>query len=114
MEDVETVVTNHNAERQPVGRHDRSVSWDPSVEAVPLARGWDAEPCIVDWSGTGQSALLVSSAGGSPGRSARLYRPLERAGRGLAPVLRRGNVLAGARRPAVPLPACPMIAPEPL
>ena len=28
--------------------------WDASAGDVPIARGWNAEPCIVDWDGTGQ------------------------------------------------------------
>lgn len=57
-------------------RAEPRLTWDASVEAVPLARGWDAEPCIVDWFGTGQADLLVSSGGGPHGRSVWLYRPL--------------------------------------
>ncbi|MGC8644002.1 MAG: hypothetical protein ACP5XB_29435, partial [Isosphaeraceae bacterium] len=68
-------------------------SWDSSVEAVPISRGWDAEPCIVDWDGTGRPALLVSSGGGSPGRSLRLYRPLADPGSGDHPCFDGGTPL---------------------
>lgn len=50
-------------------------TWESSIEASPIARGWDAEPSILDWDGNGRPALLVSSAGGLPGRSIWLYRP---------------------------------------
>ncbi|MFO0889320.1 MAG: hypothetical protein U0790_09295 [Isosphaeraceae bacterium] len=45
------------------------------MRMVPLARGWDAEACVVDWWGTGEPDLLVTFGGGSPRRSAWLYRP---------------------------------------
>ncbi len=68
-------------------------SWDSSVEAIPVSRGWDAEPCIVDWDGTGRPALLVSSGGGSPGRSLWLYRPLADPGPGEPPCYDSGALL---------------------
>ena len=70
------VTPRHDGGDDLASRGEIRLVWDPSVEAVPLARGWDAEPCIVDWCGTGQAALLVSSGGGPRGRSAWLYRPL--------------------------------------
>ena len=65
--------------------------WDASVEAIPLARGWDAEPCIVDWFGTGQADLLVSSGGGPHGRSVWLYRPLGASSRARLPATTQGS-----------------------
>ena len=56
-------------------RRGPGLSWDSSVEAVPLGRGWDAEACILDWNGTGRADLLVTSGGGSQGRACWLYRP---------------------------------------
>jgi len=61
------------------------LAWDSSVEATPVARGWDAEPCILDWYGSGQADLLVSCGGGQRPRSAWLYRPLAAARRGEVP-----------------------------
>ena len=52
------------------------LSWDASVEAIPLGQGWDAEPVVVDWDGRGAADLIVTSGGGEHGRIARLYRPL--------------------------------------
>ena len=50
------------------------LAWDSSVEATPVARGWDGEPCILDWYGSGQADLLVSCGGGQRPRSAWLLR----------------------------------------
>jgi hypothetical protein len=52
------------------------LAWDRSVAAIPLGHGWDAEPVVVDWSGDGAAALLVTAGGGPRGRTARLYRPV--------------------------------------
>jgi hypothetical protein len=72
----------------------RRLSWHPSVAAVPLARGWDAEPCSVDWSGTGRIDLLVSSGGGSRRRSCWLYRPASAAEAYKPPVYDHGQHIA--------------------
>jgi hypothetical protein len=50
--------------------------WDSSVAAVPISRGWGAEPCVLDWNGTGRADLLVSAGGGFARRSCWLYRPV--------------------------------------
>jgi hypothetical protein len=71
--DLETKGENETgAEPAPAPR----LAWDPSVAATPLGHGWDAEPVVVDWSGDGEPALLVTAGGGPRGRTARLYRPL--------------------------------------
>ncbi|MGE5754635.1 MAG: FG-GAP repeat domain-containing protein, partial [Planctomycetaceae bacterium] len=70
--DLETKGENDTgAEPAPAPR----LAWDPSVAATPLGHGWDAEPVVVDWSGDGEPALLVTAGGGPRGRTARLYRP---------------------------------------
>src|SRR5262245_42947967 len=56
------------------------VAWDPSVRAASLSHGWDAEPLVVDWFGTGEAALLVTYGGTESGRFARVYRPLHEGG----------------------------------
>lgn len=61
------------------------LSWDSSIAAVPLGRGWDAQPSLVDWAGTGHPDLLVSADGGPCGRIAWLYRRRET--RGAEPAL---------------------------
>jgi hypothetical protein len=72
------------------------LSWDSSVQAVPLGRGWDAEPIIVDWLGQGRADLLVSSGGGGSAREVWLYRALTVAAAGSAPCYD-----AGMRVPAL-------------
>jgi hypothetical protein len=52
------------------------LSWDETVVLAPLGLGWDAEPVVLDWFGRGEPDLLVSSGGGSGGRTARIYRPV--------------------------------------
>ena len=74
-----------DGERDPELQDEPRFAWDSSVEAIPLARGWDAEPCIVDWFGTGEADLLVSSGGGPLGRAAWLYRPVGGMEQGLLP-----------------------------
>ena len=50
------------------------LSWDPSVEAIPLGRGWDAEPCILDWFGIGPGRPPGLQRG-RPARADRLALP---------------------------------------
>ncbi len=69
--------------------------WDDSVEAIPVGRGWDAEPCILDWDGSGQALLLVSSGGGPARRSAWLYRPLPPTAEGVMPCFDAGRRVPG-------------------
>src|SRR4051795_4634226 len=52
------------------------LAWDPSVGPTPIGFGWDAEPLVIDWDGTGRHDLLVSAGGGPLGRQARLFRAL--------------------------------------
>src|SRR4051812_7101502 len=75
MAEVESEIRSESDEEVVSGSEPR-LSWDPSVTAVPLGRGWDAQPCILDWFGSGQADLLVSAAGGPRGRMAWLYRRL--------------------------------------
>src|SRR4051794_4202817 len=67
------------------------LSWDSSVGAVPIGRGWDAQPCILDWSGAGRADLLVSGAGGPRGRTAWLYFPASAPERGTPPCYDAGR-----------------------
>ena len=75
MAEVESAIRSESDE-ETVSSSEPRLSWDPSVTAVPLGRGWDAQPCILDWFGSGQADLLVSTAGGPRGRMAWLYRRL--------------------------------------
>lgn len=92
MEGIETAAA-HTALSDGKSEAAPSFSWNESVGAVPLACGWDAEPCVVDWDGTGRPALLVSSGGGSSERSSRLYRPLGPPAPGSLPVYDSGTLL---------------------
>ncbi|MDX2035775.1 MAG: hypothetical protein SFX72_03930 [Isosphaeraceae bacterium] len=49
-------------------------AWSTDVAVVPISLGWDAEPTVVDWFGTGSADLLVSHGGGSAGRRTTLLR----------------------------------------
>jgi hypothetical protein len=77
------------------GQHDQGVLphlvWDPSVKEVPLAIGWDSEPCVVDWEGNGRADLLISSGGGEDERTVRLYRAIAPSGPGLPPIYEAGR-----------------------
>jgi len=50
-----------------------SLTWDDSVLSRPIGLGWNSEPLVLGWDGTGVNALLVVANGG---RSARIYRPV--------------------------------------
>jgi hypothetical protein len=69
--------------------------WNASVEVIPIGRGWDAEPCILDWDGSGWAFLLVTSGGGPVRRSAWLYRPLTAAVAGVTPCFDAGRRVPG-------------------
>jgi len=60
MAEVESEIRSESDEEVVSGSEPR-LSWDPSVTAVPLGRGWDARPCILDWFGSGRADLLVSA-----------------------------------------------------
>lgn len=68
--------------------------FDPAAGPTPLGLGWGAEALVVDWFGNGEPDLLVTAGGGPHGRSARLYRPLERPER-MPPVYDAGSAVEG-------------------
>ena len=67
---------NETGADEPVPAAVPRLSWGPSVAATPLGHGWDAEPVVLDWSGDGAPALLVTAGGGPRGRTARVYHPV--------------------------------------
>lgn len=62
------------ATSRPALEPEQRLAWDETVGPVPIARGWDSEPLVLDWFGTGQSDLLVSFGGGPHGRRAYIFR----------------------------------------
>src|SRR5262249_47611092 len=90
MAEVESAIRSEGEEATTSGSDPR-LSWDPSVTAVPLGRGWDAQPCILEWSGPGVADLLVSSSGGTRGRMAWLYRRMGPLEAGSVPLLDSGR-----------------------
>jgi hypothetical protein len=76
MAEVESAIQSESEEQAQTSPEPR-LSWDTSVKAVPLGRGWDAQPCILEWSGSGRAELLVSSEGSPRGRMAWLYLPTD-------------------------------------
>jgi len=67
------------------------LAWDASVTEVALERGWDAEPCLVDWDGSGRLDLLVTCGGGHRRRTAWLYRRVSEIGSGRLPIFDEGT-----------------------
>jgi hypothetical protein len=90
MVEVESAI-RFESEGETVSSSEPRLSWDSSVGAVPLGRGWDAQPCILDWSGAGQADMLVSSGGGPRGRIAWLYRRLTVSEKGSPPCYDAGR-----------------------
>ena len=86
------------------------LSWDPSVEAVPSARGWDAEPCLLDWCGTAMRTCWSPAAGGPHGRIGLALPPVGPRARARPPATTRAcecrsSTVCGACAPS------PMIVP---
>src|SRR4051794_9434562 len=90
MAEVESAIRSEGDE-ETVSSSEPRLSWDPSVAAIPLGRGWDAQPCVLDWSGAGHADLLVSAAGGPGGRMAWIYRRLQAPEHGSAPIFDSGR-----------------------